>query len=163
MNLSVDLVKQISDESDEEVDQSFCSEILNHSLSYFPNFASIEEVSCCIVHSDNDAISALNEEFRNKAKPTNVLSFPLHEFSWKNIKNYSHQEKELELGDIVLSIEKVKEEAKEQEKSFKDHYSHLLVHSFLHLLGYDHEEDSDAEAMESLEQQILYDLNNKRI
>lgn len=86
-------------------------------------------------------IRELNSRYRNKDKPTNVLSFP--------------QEEEGLLGDVVLAFETVEREALEQNKSFADHARHLLVHGVLHLLGHDHEKDEEAERMEALEITVL--------
>lgn len=96
----------------------------------------------------NDAeIQKLNKTYRNKDKPTNGLSFPSDE--------------EDEWGDILLSYETVRAEAKEEGLPAFNHITHLIVHGFLHLLGYDHETDEQASKMETLEIRILKDLNIK--
>ncbi len=97
-----------------------------------------------IVLTDDALIRELNKTYRGKNKPTNVLSFPSGE------KQY--------LGDIILAFETIKREAAEQGKSFEHHAMHMLVHGTLHLLGYDHENESDAETMERLEIKILKKL-----
>lgn len=104
-----------------------------------------QEVS--VVLSTNDAVQNLNRTFRSQDKPTNVLSFP-------------SDEKE-ELGDIILAYETVMQEAEESGIFALHHTLHLIVHGFLHLLGYDHEDETDAEYMEALEIQILNELNIK--
>jgi phosphate starvation-inducible protein PhoH and related proteins len=95
--------------------------------------------------TSNDAIKALNAQWRGKDAPTNVLSFPAPETAGT-------------LGDIALAYETCAREADEQGKSLKDHATHLLVHGLLHLLGYDHEADDDAAEMEGLEKDILAGL-----
>lgn len=100
----------------------------------------IAEAEVSVVLGDDAFVQGLNKQYRGKDKPTNVLSFP--------------QELPM-LGDIVLAHETIMRDAKEQDKSFKDHLTHLLVHGLLHLLGHDHEEDDEAEIMESLEIEIL--------
>jgi probable rRNA maturation factor len=98
---------------------------------------------------DDETIAALNGRWRGKHNPTNVLSFPalalpgpaLHEV--------------VPLGDIVIAYETLLREAAETGKPVSAHLSHLVVHGFLHLLGYDHEIDNDAERMERLERDIL--------
>jgi probable rRNA maturation factor len=157
MNFSFEIVTHGLVDPVHEIDQTICSKIVSSVFAYFPNFSKLEEITFCIVHSNNIEIQKLNLEFRGKDKHTNVLSFPLHEFSWRNVHSYEHQTKEIELGDIVFSIEKTREEALEQSQDFKSYYAHLLVHSMLHLLGYDHENDEDASAMEELERKILED------
>lgn len=89
-------------------------------------------------------LKQLNRDFRGKDKPTNVLSFPSGEAMF--------------LGDIALSIDTLKREAKEQGKKLEHHFAHLLLHGILHLLGYDHEKARDAEKMEKKEIQILKKL-----
>jgi probable rRNA maturation factor len=101
-----------------------------------------EEVSISLV---SDAqMKKINFQFRDKNKPTNVLSFPAFD--------------EVFLGDIVIAFETLEREANEQNKSFNDHLTHLILHSILHLLGYDHEEEKDAQKMERLEIKILHQL-----
>lgn len=100
-------------------------------------------------------IQKLNKKYRGKNKPTNVLSFPYIEYSKdKKIKN------EL-LGEIFISHEILKDEAKKQGKKLEDHFKHLLVHSVLHIFGYDHLTEKEAEEMETLEIAILDELGIK--
>jgi len=95
---------------------------------------------------DDATITALNRDFRGKDRPTNVLSFPPGE----GAPGF--------LGDIALAAETILAEAEFQGKSFDAHAAHLVVHGFLHLLGYDHEIESEAEAMEARERAILAEL-----
>ncbi|MFI4935775.1 MAG: rRNA maturation RNase YbeY [Caulobacterales bacterium] len=92
------------------------------------------------------ALRALNAQFRGKDAPTNVLSFPALE------PNQDH------LGDIALAFGVCEREAAEQGKPLADHLQHLTAHGVLHLLGYDHEEDAEAESMEARERAILAGL-----
>lgn len=96
-----------------------------------------------VVLADNDFVQELNNKYRDKNQPTNVLSFPNQDNN---------------LGDIILAIETIENEAKEQGKTFHNHATHLLVHGFLHLLGYDHIEAKDADKMEKKEIKILSKL-----
>lgn len=98
---------------------------------------------------DNDEIRELNREYRGKDAPTNVLSFPC---------DWDLPEEPRLLGDIVIAVEVVNQEAKMQNKKVEAHWAHIVIHGLLHLLGYDHLEDSDAEAMEALEKRILHTL-----
>jgi probable rRNA maturation factor len=104
--------------------------------------------------TNNDNIKKINLRFRKIDKVTNVLSFRQNE---ERIVRDS--EKYLILGDIVISLEKILSEAKEQNKNFADHLIHMLVHGLLHLLGYDHENEKDAEIMEKKEILILSKLS----
>ncbi|TWG92405.1 putative rRNA maturation factor [Mesorhizobium sp. J18] len=110
-----------------------------------------EGAEVSIVFTDDAHIRGLNAEWRGKDKPTNVLSFPAGPTLPGSVQPPI-------LGDIVLARETILREAQEQAKPVEDHLSHLVVHGFLHLLGYDHETDDEAEAMEALERQILQGL-----
>lgn len=107
----------------------------------------------------NDArIAELNADFRGKAKPTNVLSWPSEERAPDNPGDMPHlpeEPHESELGDIAIAYETCAREAEEAGKTMIDHCTHLLVHGTLHLLGFDHETDPDAALMEGLETEIL--------
>ncbi|MDF1685667.1 MAG: putative rRNA maturation factor [Parvibaculaceae bacterium] len=105
-----------------------------------------------VLLADNEFIHTLNRKYRGKDKPTNVLSFPQADLL---VTDEAGLMGEVALGDIVLAIETVTEEAVNQQKTFEDHLTHLVVHGVLHLLGYDHEDDADAEEMEALEVEIL--------
>jgi probable rRNA maturation factor len=100
--------------------------------------------------TDDAVMAELNGRWRNKAKATNVLSFPSPPPPVPGTPRF--------LGDIVLAFETIEREAREEDKAFEAHLSHLTVHGLLHLLGFDHEEDDDAEAMEALETRILAGL-----
>lgn len=110
-----------------------------------------------ILLTDDAKMRELNHNFRNIDKPTNVLSFPAQEFCVEPdiIKDNQH----IFLGDIAISYDRIAAESLEQNKSFQAHYVHMIVHSMLHLLGYDHENEEDANVMESLEIQMLNKLN----
>jgi probable rRNA maturation factor len=102
------------------------------------------DVSLCL--ADDSALRALNLSWRGIDKPTNVLSFPAAPGRPGEART---------LGDIALAYETLAREAEDLGVSLADHYRHLLVHGFLHLIGYDHETDADAERMEALEARIL--------
>ena len=109
-----------------------------------------------ILLTDDAFIKGLIRDYRNKDEPTNVLSFS--NFG-KGIELPELPEEEtLIYGDVVVALETVAKEADAQGKSLTGHLSHMIVHGVLHLLGYDHEEDSEAEKMEALETQMLGSL-----
>ena len=128
------------------------------------------EISLLFV--DNDEIREINNETRNIDKETDVLSFPMLDYpkdkDFKDVyKNYEFDEtymdgEELVLGDIVLSLEKALEQSKEYNHSFKREASYLVVHSVLHLLGYDHMEEDEKKVMRKREEEILGELDIKR-
>lgn len=103
-----------------------------------------------VTFTDNEGIKVLNEEYRGISKETDVLSFPLVDFAGGE--EPPVDEPEQSLGDIVLSLEKAEEQAKEYGHSFERETAFLTVHSMLHLLGYDHE-NSDEEEMEMRKKQ----------
>lgn len=100
-----------------------------------------------------DEVQALNRDYRDKDKPTNVLSFPS-----ELPPELAAQIDETELGDIIICADVVAAEASEQGKALNAHWAHMVVHGMLHLQGYDHIEDSDATEMEALEIRILAGL-----
>ena len=101
-----------------------------------------------ILLGDDAHVRALNSQFRHIDKPTNVLSFPAPDGPGKG----------KALGDIILGYETVRREAQEQNKIFLHHAQHLTIHGVLHLLGYDHERDSEAVEMEALETKLCLSL-----
>ena len=105
---------------------------------------------------DDPHIRQLNKDYRNLDKPTNVLSFAM--IDDENFEQNSAIFDEIELGDIIISLDTLQKEAKEKNISLSDHYSHLFVHGILHLLGYDHIDDTDADQMENIEINILKEL-----
>jgi probable rRNA maturation factor len=99
-----------------------------------------------IVLADDSAIRTLNRNWRKKDKPTNVLSFPAPR---------SGRRPPQHLGDIVIAYQTTAREARTEQKPFRHHLAHLAVHGFLHLIGYDHEADEEAQVMEKLEISVL--------
>jgi probable rRNA maturation factor len=141
-------------------------------------------VEMSVILADDATVQELNKNYRGKDKPTNVLSFALYadgggEEGGEEDEDEGEEVEEPEeegledgdveflspeapvpviLGDVILAFETVEREAREQRKAFADHLAHLVTHGVLHLLGYDHIEDSEAEQMERLETQILSGL-----
>ena len=109
---------------------------------------STRPVELAIVLSDDSAIRSLNRQWRGKNAPTNVLSFPAAApGKGRSAPPY--------IGDVVIAYQTTAREAAAEGKPFNHHLAHLAIHGFLHLLGYDHENDRDADAMERLERRIL--------
>ncbi|MBX9741748.1 MAG: rRNA maturation RNase YbeY [Beijerinckiaceae bacterium] len=100
-----------------------------------------------IMFCDDARIRELNQQWRGLDKPTNVLSFPAAQPSALATAPL--------LGDIVVAFETVERESRDEDKPLQDHVSHMIVHGFLHLLGYDHETDADADVMETAERGAL--------
>ena len=108
-----------------------------------------EEPELTIRLTDDEESQALNSEYRGKDKPTNVLSFPFEMPPGIPL--------EL-LGDLIICVGVVEQEAKEQEKTTEAHWAHMVIHGCLHLLGYDHIKDDEAEEMEALERDLMASL-----
>lgn len=112
-----------------------------------------------ILLTDDPTIQKLNKSYLGLDKPTNVLSFPsLEPEEISDLYKGGKSQTPIILGDVVLAFETIQEESLRQKKSFDHHLTHLVVHGILHLLGFDHEKDDDADVMESLEIEILSSL-----
>ena len=112
-----------------------------------------EKMSDCVINLrllNDKEMRKLNMQFRQKDKTTNVLSFPNDDISVTQTKN---------IGDIAISVEYVKAEAKKEGKNFDDHIIHMLAHGVYHILGYDHENNENAMIMENKEIQTLKKIN----
>lgn len=108
--------------------------------------------------TDNDEVQQLNGQYRGKDKPTNVLSFPMIQPDLLETVTLNSDDGEAILGDIVLAWQVCETEAAERQVRVEDHATHLIVHGVLHLLGYDHQDDAEAEAMEDMERAALAKL-----
>lgn len=106
-----------------------------------------------ILLSDDSAVRDINRQFRGLDKPTNVLSFPAADTPATQGQLGSH------LGDIVIAYETLRRECEAEDRLFLHHLAHLTVHGFLHLIGYDHETDAQADEMEALESRIMLGMN----
>lgn len=120
------------------------------------SFRAEAELSIRIV--DNDESQSLNLAYRGKDKPTNVLSFPFEAPEGLDFSEEEAEEIGNLLGDLIISAPVVAQEAEQQSKALSAHWAHMVVHGCLHLLGYDHIKDEDADVMEALERDILAGL-----
>jgi probable rRNA maturation factor len=118
--------------------------------------ADVSVAEACVLLTDNDRSRALNRRYRGRDEPTNVLSFATGEATAG--RTSMSRDVPVPLGDIVIAFEAAAKEAAEAQKAFGEHLQHLVVHGMLHLLGYDHETDAEAEVMERLESRILAGL-----
>lgn len=112
------------------------------------------EAEISVKLTNDREIRKLNHDYRGKDKPTNVLSFATLDAE-EHAPSSPVCALPYAIGDVVIAFETVKREAEEMDVPFRDHYTHLLVHGTLHLLGYDHEQEKDAKRMEKLEISIL--------
>jgi probable rRNA maturation factor len=131
--------------------EDICKKLISSAdlKKFFKKDPSIEVAVSLILDRE---MQKINHQFRGKDKTTNVLSFPAQapDFFQKNYKeNYVF------LGDIIISFETVKKESLAEKKSFENHLTHMILHSILHLIGFDHQNKKEAKVMESLEVKIL--------
>ncbi|MEM8833207.1 MAG: rRNA maturation RNase YbeY [Pseudomonadota bacterium] len=118
-----------------------------------PKIVLDRDTEVSIVLANNDLLHVLNREYRDKDKPSNILTFATLD------SEEPVTDGPLNLGDVFLSYETVMEEATDEGKFILDHVRHLIVHGVLHLLGYDHKQDDEATDMETLEIRILERMN----
>jgi probable rRNA maturation factor len=124
--------------------QPLAEQIVREAIYTAAALLSTSDGEVSIVLTDDSTIQALNRDWRGIDKPTNVLSFPA-----------SKATREALRGDIVIAYETLRRECDEEDRVFQHHLAHLSVHGFLHLIGYDHETDAQAEVMEGLESKIM--------
>ncbi len=142
--IPVELDLQLALEHDREVPELSSLKLWAETALKTAGYEKPSEITVRLVESAE--IQELNRTYRKLDRPTNILSFPFE----------CPDEVELPLlGDLVICDEILRREAQEQQKSYEEHFAHLIIHGTLHLLGYDHIEDKDAEEMESLETQAL--------
>jgi probable rRNA maturation factor len=137
-------------------------------LAAHPRCEGAQGAEACVVLADDAVVQSLNRSYRGKDAPTNVLSFPFQEPPGGSPPDQDDEDSDdggltiepepRELGDVVLALETVAREATEQGIAPVHHLQHLVVHGLLHLMGFDHETDAQAEVMEGLEVEILASL-----
>lgn len=113
-----------------------------------------------IIFTSPKRIREINKQYRNIDKETDVLSFPM--FEKKEIQNYQPQEWQDTLGDVVISIDRVKEQAEEYGHSFERELAYMMVHGFYHLMGEDHIDEDDKKIMREKEEKVLSELKITR-
>ncbi len=144
----------------DEALEAFTVQVVEKVLAYE---GSEEEYEVSISFVGNEEIRSLNEEYRGIDAPTDVLSFPMMDFEEEELLSEEMQEdpdaeyidEELALGDIVISLEKAKEQAEEYGHSFERELAFLLTHGMLHLLGYDHEDEKSEKGMFEKQEEYL--------
>lgn len=150
--------------SEQEVAEAVITETLDYEDCPY-------EVQVNIILTNNDEIHQINLEHRGVDAPTDVLSFPMIEYAYpsdftvleaEGMDNFDPDTGELLLGDIVISVDKVIEQAEKYNHDVKREYAFLIAHSMLHLFGYDHMEELERETMEHKQEEILKRLNITR-
>ena len=154
-------IAQDNDEWDsyKEINPKVFEEILEEVLKNYPNFSKVQNIELSILLTNDKRIKKLNQEFRNENSATNVLSFPDLDIDFSQILEFKPDLDYIYLGDIAFAFETISEEVKKKNIPFLNHFKHLLVHSTLHLLGYDHMNDTEAEIMQDIEVKNLKKLS----
>ena len=154
-------IAQDNDEWDsyKEINPKLFEEILEEVLKNYPNFSKVQNIELSILLTNDKRIKKLNQEFRNENSATNVLSFPDLDIDFSQILEFKPDLDYIYLGDIAFAFETISEEVKKKNIPFLNHFKHLLVHSILHLFGYDHIKDDEAEIMQGIEVKILKRLS----
>ncbi|WP_088809007.1 MULTISPECIES: rRNA maturation RNase YbeY [Listeria] len=149
-----DLELDLFDETEQvsEKEQAFIRDILNFSVDYLKLEGMIE---MSVTLTDNPRIQEINREYRGKDQPTDVISFALEELGEDEMEIMSEEELPRNIGDIIISIERAKEQADEYGHTFDRELGFLAVHGLLHLLGYDHIEPEDEKEMFGLQKEML--------
>lgn len=122
-------------------------------MARIPSAVQGKKLEISFMLANDDLIHILNREYRGKDNPTNILTFAA-----LDDEQQSFAPDVISLGDVILSVQTIDREAKEQGKFLRDHVTHLVVHGTLHLLGYDHKEEDQATDMETLEIRVLEKL-----
>ncbi len=145
MNVIIELTKAVpgyEDELDLQAIEDYIETVLNE------EYESDKDVYLSLLFTDNEKIQVINRDYRGKDSPTDVISFAYLETDG-DIGPYNT------LGDIIISLERVEEQAKEYNHNFKREFYYVLTHGILHLIGYDHIEDEDKVIMRKKEEEIL--------
>ena len=149
MNLELDLVDETSELTDENI--QFVADLLNHAAK-MENVEDGTEVSVTFV--TNEEIREINKQYRDKDSATDVISFALEELSEGEVVPVGMDMPRV-LGDIIISVERTREQAEEYGHTFERELGFLAVHGFLHLLGYDHMTEEDEKEMFGRQKDIL--------
>jgi probable rRNA maturation factor len=144
-------------EEDKEIEE----QIKNVVKNALENEGAVCDINLSVVVTDNENIQEINKSERNIDSPTDVLSFPGHEKEeWEELK--LSEDNLVYIGDIVVSKEKIIEQAKEYETGFEREFCYLIAHGMLHLMGYDHMNDDEKSVMREKEEEIMKKLNLER-
>jgi probable rRNA maturation factor len=138
-----------------EINIQVVNDILNLTLAQFNSLQKLQILNVSIVLTNNSYMRTLNNKYLHKNKPTNVLSFPQFAFDQQTLTNFKSTKEVIFLGDVLFGYQVLSKEAKYFSISLLEHFAHLLIHGTLHLLGFDHQLETEAHVMESLEKDTL--------
>ena len=149
----------LADEQDVTIDSHELRQLVFNTLTHeqYP-----PRVEVTIVLVDEPAMTEYNKRFMDRAGPTDVLSFPLEELVPEKIPTIDEKDPPINLGDIVIAPSYVRKQALGRDVGFEDEMALMVVHGMLHLMGWDHEDDAEAEHMEARESDILGTVGRER-
>lgn len=160
MEIIIEIAKNCKEwQNHKKINKVLMRKLVSLVLSKFDNLKQVTQVELSILLADNDQLQALNKQFRDKDYPTNVLSFPDMEIDWRKLAEFKPDQDYMYLGDMAFAYNVILSESMQQNKSFEDHFTHLFIHSMLHLIGFDHQEDEEARVMEDMEIDMLSHLS----
>ncbi|MEY3197328.1 MAG: hypothetical protein RLZZ59_699 [Pseudomonadota bacterium] len=137
------------------ISKNYIKNIVKDTLNHLEVFNSISEIELALLLTNDKKMQELNKSFLSKDKPTNVLSFPDVEIKNTELLEFTKSKDYIYLGDIAMGYNVIKLEATDANLTMRDHFTHLLVHGVLHLVGYDHIIPLEEEVMTRLEVDIL--------
>lgn len=159
MKINIEIIKSYKEWKNYSfINKPFLKKVVANIINRYNNLKLVHEFELVILLTCNNQMLNLNKQFRGKEYATNVLSFPDIELDFRHLLEFTPPSHYMYLGDIAFGYETISHEVSDQKKSFKDYFTYLLVHSILHLLGFDHQEDEEADIMEKLEIEILNSL-----
>ncbi|MFO7315600.1 MAG: rRNA maturation RNase YbeY [Bacilli bacterium] len=147
MTLTIDFLDETNELSDEHI------ELVENLLQHAAKLENVREAEVSVTFVTNEKIHEINREYRHIDRPTDVISFALEEMGDGEIEIIGDMPRVL--GDIIISVERTREQAEEYGHSFERELGFLAVHGFLHLLGYDHMTEEDEKVMFSRQEEIL--------
>lgn len=150
--------KRWKEELGEDLKEVYLNNILDSIIKEIKISPYINNLDLCIVLASDVLVKDLNKKYRDKDNSTNVLSFPTETLDYKNLQSIEELQDE-SLGDVVFSFDVVKKESIDQSKKFIDHFTHLFIHGILHIFGFDHMKDDEANDMETVEIKILKEFS----
>lgn len=153
--ISIDLMDETATLTDEEL--KLVEEVLQHAAQE----EQVEAAEVSVTFVTNDMIQSINKEYRGKDQPTDVISFAMEEMGEGELEIVGSLEPRM-LGDIIISLDRTKEQADDYGHTFERELAFLAVHGFLHLLGYDHMNQEDEKKMFARQEEILTSLGITR-
>lgn len=156
MKINIDIAYDTTNwKKHKEINKRFIKTVLCDIIKRYENFAVVSNIELSILFTDNHKMKELNTQFRQKDKATNVLSFPNLDIPPNSALDFKVVDDYIYLGDIAFGYDIILNESILRGISFYKHFTHLLVHAILHLLGFTHDNEDDAQKMENLEIDIL--------